>query len=242
VDPRPADPATSLWAGLDEPWREAFRQAWEARRSGNIAVGACASTPGGEIVRSARNRVMDGEGPPGEIFGSALAHAETNVLARLPFRQHRGLVLTTTLEPCLQCAAAIRLGPIATVRFAGPDLYWAGCHAFGKLSVREALRSQPARIGPRRDELGTFATLISRFGPTLTPGYEKALRILGDGAVVDLVHELEDSGEAERLVAMEVSEAFGYLWPRLRDLTEARQARWRRWLKWPKESTGKWPS
>ena len=26
----------------------------------------------------------DGEGPPGEIFGSALAHAETNVLARLP--------------------------------------------------------------------------------------------------------------------------------------------------------------
>jgi tRNA(Arg) A34 adenosine deaminase TadA len=242
VDPRPANPATRLWASLDEPWQEAFRQAWEARRSGNIAVGACASTPDGEIVRSARNRVMDGEGPPGEIFGSALAHAETNVLARLPFRQHRGLVLTTTLEPCLQCAAAIRLGPIGTVRFAGPDLYWAGCHAFGKLSAREALRAQPARIGPRRDELGTFAALISRFGPTLTPGYERALRILGDGPMIDLVHELEDSGEAEHLVTMEVSEALGYLWPRLQELTEARPARWRRWLKWPKELTGKWPS
>jgi hypothetical protein len=34
-----------LWAALEEPWRESFRQAWEALRSGNIAVGACACTP-----------------------------------------------------------------------------------------------------------------------------------------------------------------------------------------------------
>jgi len=31
--------------------------------------------------------------------------------------------------------------------------------------------------------------LISRFGPTLTPGYERALRILGDGPMIDLVHD-----------------------------------------------------
>ena len=49
--------AARLWASLDKPWHEAFRQAWEALRSGNIAVGACASTPDGKIVRSARNRV-----------------------------------------------------------------------------------------------------------------------------------------------------------------------------------------
>lgn len=222
MDARPGDQqpaAAQLWAGLDEPWREAFRQAWEALRSGNIAVGACASTPDGEIVRSARNRVTDSEGPPGEIFGSALAHAETNVLARLPFRCHRDLVLTTTLQPCLQCAAAIRLGPIGTVRFAGPDRYWDGCHDFAKLSAREAQRAQPARIGPRDDGLGTFATLIARFGPTLTPGFEKALRTLGEGPVADLVHELEDGGEVERLATMEVNEALGYLWPRLQELT-----------------------
>jgi hypothetical protein len=35
----------------------------------------------------------------GEIFGSALAHAEANVLARLPFRSRRDLVPTTTLQP-----------------------------------------------------------------------------------------------------------------------------------------------
>lgn len=223
MDLPPADgpraPAVRLWAGLDKSWQEAFRQAWEALRSGNIAVGACACTPDGEIVRSARNRVTDTEGPPGEIFGSSLAHAETNVLARLPFRRHRDLVLTTTLEPCLQCAGAIRLGPIGTVRFAGPDRYWDGCHDFGRLSAREAHRTQPARIGPRRDELGTFATLISRF-VHLPAAYEEALRALGEGPMVDLVHELEGGGEVERLAAMDVIEGLGYLWPRLQELTK----------------------
>jgi hypothetical protein len=62
--------------------------------------------------------------------------------------------------------------------------------------------------------------LISRFGPTLTPGFEKALRALGERPMTDLIHEMEDGGEAERLAAMEVNEAFGYLWPRLQELTE----------------------
>jgi tRNA(adenine34) deaminase len=213
---QPTD-AARLWAGLDEPWREAFRQAWEALRTGNIAVGACASTTDGVIVHAARNRVNDGEGPSGEIFGSALAHAEMNVLARLPYRRYRGLVLTTTLEPCLQCAGAIRLGPIGTVRFAGPDRYWDGCHDFGKLSVREAKRTQPARTGPRRDELGAFGTLIARLGD-LTPRFEETVRLLGEGPVADLAHELED--DREGLAAMEVDEALGYLWPRLQQLTQ----------------------
>jgi tRNA(adenine34) deaminase len=226
VDLLPADPvdgAARVWAGLDRPWQEAFHQAWEALRTGNIAVGACASTPDGEIVHSARNRVNDSAGPSGEIFGSALAHAEMNVLARLPFRHPRDLTLTTTLQPCLQCAAAIRFGPIRTVRFAGADRYWDGCHDFGKLSAREAQKTQPVRIGPRADELGTFATLISRF-VHLPPGYEEALRALGDGPMVDLVHSLEDGGEKERLAAMEVDEALGYLWPRLQELRKTMPA------------------
>jgi hypothetical protein len=36
--------------------------------------------------------------------------------------------------------------------------------------------------------------------------------------VTDLVHELEGSGEAELLAAIEVDEDFGYLWPRLQKL------------------------
>jgi len=38
--------------------------------------------------------------------------------------------------------------------------------------------------------------------------------------VTDLVHELEDSGEAGRVAAMEVDAALGYLWPRLQALTD----------------------
>jgi tRNA(Arg) A34 adenosine deaminase TadA len=206
--------ATLLWATLDEPWQQAFRQAWEAFRTGNIPVGACVSTSDGVIIHAARNRVRDREGPPGEAFGSALAHAEINVLAPLPYKRYSDLVLTTTLEPCLQCSGAIRLGPIGTVRFAGADAYWAGCHEFGRLSPREAQRVQPVRIGPRRDELGTFGTLIARFG-YFTSRFEDTLRTLGEGPLVDLVHALNASGEIKDLADMEVDEAFAYLWPRL---------------------------
>jgi tRNA(Arg) A34 adenosine deaminase TadA len=210
--------AAELWTALDEPWQEAFRQAWAALRSGTIAVGACASTSDGRIVRAARNRVFDKDGPHGEIFGSSLAHAETNVLAGLEFGSHANLVLTTTLEPCLQCAAAIRLGPIATVRFAGPDVYWDGCHDFAKLSPREAGRAQAVRIGPYRGELGVFGTLIARFGPRRSPRFEGKLRAMGEGPIFDLVDELEMTGDKDRLVDMEINEALDHLWPRLRKL------------------------
>jgi tRNA(Arg) A34 adenosine deaminase TadA len=219
----PEGSAAQLWAGLDEPWREAFRQAWDAVRGGNIGVGACASTPDGEIIHAARNRVNDEDGPHGEVFGSSLAHAEVNVLARLGFRRYRDLVLTTTLQPCLQCAGAIRLGRIGTVRFAGHDVYWDGYHDFAKLAAREARRTKPRWIGPRGDELGVFGLLISRFrlgNPRLADGFDGVLRAIGEGPVLDLAYELEDGGELERLTALEVDQVIASVWPRLQLLTE----------------------
>jgi tRNA(Arg) A34 adenosine deaminase TadA len=212
------------WSSLDGAWQEAFRQAWEAFGTRNIAVGACATTADGSIVHAARNRVADGHGPVGEVFGSSLAHAEINVLARLGFRQPRELVLTTTLEPCVQCSAAVRLGPVATVRFAGADPYWDGCHDFSPLSRREAARVKVEMLGPRMDEVGLFGTLISRFGLGLAPRVEEFLRARGEGDSLDLVRDLESSGEVPRLVAMDVREAFRYLWPQLREIRDARQA------------------
>lgn len=138
-----------------------------------------------------------------------------------PYGPGRNLVLTTTLQPCLQCAAAIRLGPIAAVRFAGHDVYWDGCHDFGRLSPREARRVQPAREGPHHDELGVFARLMSRIGAGQRPRYEELMRALGEGPGFDLAHRLADDGEVERLTAMEVDEALAYLWPRLSELREA---------------------
>ena len=214
--------AGELWAGLDEPWREAFRQGWAAVRGGNIGVGACASTADGEIVRASRNRVNERDGPPGEIFGSSLAHAEMNVLARLGFRRYKELVLTTTLQPCLQCAGAIRMARpgIGTVRFAGHDAYWDGYHDFAKLAVRERQRRQSTeRQGPRDDELGVFGLVIARVGlgnPRLTSdGFQAALLATGEAPLLDLAYQMEDSGELRDLMPLEVDQVLAALWPRL---------------------------
>ena len=221
-------PVSLPWDGLDEAWREAFRQAWEAVRTGNIGVGACAATLDGEIIHAARNRVNDQDGPHGEIFGSSLAHAEMNVIARLAFRRYRDLVLTTTLQPCLQCAGAIRLARIGTVRIAGHDAYWDGYHDFAKLAEREAHKPRPvARIGPRGDEVGVFGLLISRFrlgNPRLVDGFDGTLRALGEGPVLDLAYELEDSGELADLLPLDVSEALAALLPRLRPFVQPAEA------------------
>jgi tRNA(Arg) A34 adenosine deaminase TadA len=216
--------AARLWAELDEAWREAFRQAWEAVRGGNIGVGACASTPEGEIIHASRNRVNDQDGPHGEIFGSSLAHAEMNVLARLEFRRYRKLVLTTTLQPCLQCSGAIRLARIGTVRFAGHDMYWDGYHDFAKLAEREARRGKLTRIGPRDDELGVFGLLISRFrlgNPRLADGFDSVLRAMGEGPVLDVAYALEDGGELDTLTKLEVDQVLAAVWPRLQRLRQA---------------------
>jgi tRNA(Arg) A34 adenosine deaminase TadA len=210
--------ARQLWAGLDEAWRESFRQAWAALRAGSIAIGACASTPDGTIVHAARNRMAEEDGPHGEVFGSALAHAEVNVLARLPYRQPRALVLTSTLEPCLQCSAAIRLSPVARVRFAGADPLWDGCHDFSPLSVREAGRTTVPMTGPRADEVGLFGALIGKFGSHLKPRVRDDLRRAGHGPLLDLAAELTTAGEVARLAALEVDAAFAALLPRLREL------------------------
>jgi tRNA(Arg) A34 adenosine deaminase TadA len=217
-----AAPPAELWSGLDDAWQEAFRQAWEALRTGNIPVGACASTADGVIVHAARNRVADSDGPAGEVFGSALAHAEANVMARLPYHRADRLVLTTTLEPCIQCSAVIRLGPVAAVRYAGADPLWDGCHDFSPLSPREARRTAKATMtGPRDDEVGVFATLASRLGPGLVSGpAAEWLRAAGQGPILDLALDLRESGEAHRLAAMEVDRAFQYLWPRLQALRD----------------------
>lgn len=219
--------AQGLWDGLDEAWREAFRQAWEAVRCGNIGVGACASTAEGKIIHASRNRVNEQDGPHGEIFGSSLAHAETNVLARLAFRKHRNLVLTTTLQPCFQCLGAIRLAPIGTVRFAGPDVYWDGYQDFNKLARNEQQRRVrlAERIGPRDDELGVFGLLISRFrlgNPRLASnGFEATLRAMGEGPVLDLAYRIEDDGELNRLMAVDVDQVLAAVWSRLQALPPA---------------------
>lgn len=210
------------WQRLDHAWREAFRLAWEAVRTGNIGVGAVVSRPDGELVAASRNRVADDVAPTGEICGSSLAHAETNALAKLPFRAPRTLVLTTTLQPCLQCSAAVRMAPIATVRVGGADPLWDGCDDFTTLAPWLARRAPVPVEGPMQDEVGVFATLLSRFGLGLIPSVEEALRQAGQGGIIDLTRHLEGTGRLKSLYRLDVERAFSELWPDLKPLREAR--------------------
>jgi tRNA(adenine34) deaminase len=211
--------AADVWADLDHAWQEAFRQAWEALRGGNIAVGAVVTTPDGTIVSASRNRVADADGPAGQAFGSSIAHAEINALAHVPFRKHdRNLVLTTTLQPCFQCSAAIRMAPVGTVRVAGADPLWDGCHDFEAHPTPWVARRPPIPIeGPRRDELGVFGTLISRFGAGLVPPLEEALREIGEGPILDLARCLDQ----DALARLEVDQALDALWSDLTALVRA---------------------
>jgi tRNA(adenine34) deaminase len=207
--------AAEAWTGLDGAWRAAFEQAWEAFATGNIGVGAAATDADGRIVAIARNRVADTSAPPGQVFGSTLAHAETNVIAQLPFGHPRELTLTTTLQPCLQCSAAIRMAPIARVRVAGADPLWHGTHDFGTLNTWLARREPVPVEGPLPGRLGAFATLMARMSPHFRAQVDDGLRERGEGDLLDLKDLLVASGERDELAHMRLVAALDRLWERL---------------------------
>lgn len=217
--------AEETWSALDDAWRLAFELAWEALVTGNIGVGAVVTTAGGEVVSASRNRVRDQHAPPGEVAGSMLAHAEINALATLPFRSPRELVLTTTLQPCLQCSAAIRMGPIASLRLAGEDPLWHGTHDFGPMNEWLARREPIPSQGPMRDPLGAFAVLISRVGPGLRDHVDRALRERGESPILDLARRIETDGTLSDLCGGPVEAALTALWP---ELLDAAAVRWPR--------------
>lgn len=217
-------PAAAAWESLDGVWRRAFELAWEAVASGNIGVGAVVATADGEVVAAGRNRVADAVAPQGEIAGSSLAHAEVNALARVPFRTPRSLILTTTLQPCLQCAAAIRMAPVATVRVAGADPLWDGCGDFTTLAPWVARRPAVPVDGPRGDEIGLFGTLLSRFGLGLMTPVEEALRVAGQGDLIDLARRLEADGTVEAFSGEPVDRFLAAVWPHLATLAGERRS------------------
>ena len=207
--------AEAAWDDLDLAWRQAFRLAWEALVTGNIGVGAVVTDADDTVISASRNRVADSEAPPGEVAGSSVAHAEMNALATLAFRAPRELTLTTTLQPCLQCSAAIRMGPIARLRIAGEDPLWHGTHDFGSLNEWLARREPIPSEGPMRDPVGAFAVLLSRVGPWFRDHVDHALRQRGETPILDLAGSIRDDGTFDRLCQGSVEEALVELWPRL---------------------------
>jgi tRNA(adenine34) deaminase len=132
---------------LEKPWRVALSLAWEACVEGSVPVGAVLCDGSGEIV------------PLGQVAGSAIAHAEINTVATLPYGFYPDHVLYTTVEPCLLCTAALRLTHIGTVIFAFEDPRWSGVDRLHEV-IPHSARYAARRVGPMGGPVRAFARLM----------------------------------------------------------------------------------
>jgi tRNA(adenine34) deaminase len=140
--------AESAWASLDESWRVAFEEAWTSFRSGSAGVGAVITDESGSIVATGRSRVFDRPDGRTPLAGTFMAHAEMNALACLPVNTYNGHTLYSTFEPCVMCAATIRIYRIPRVCYAAADPVWGGMHEL--FATFEPI----ARALPARERLG----------------------------------------------------------------------------------------
>ncbi|MDQ1511159.1 MAG: tRNA(adenine34) deaminase [Actinomycetota bacterium] len=138
----------STWSALDESWRAAFDEAWTSFGSGSAGVGAVITDDTGSIVATGRSRVFDQPDGCTPLAGTFMAHAEMNALACLPVDSYDGYTLYSTFEPCVMCAATIRIYRIPRVRYAADDPVWGGMHEL--FATFEPI----ARALPARERLG----------------------------------------------------------------------------------------
>jgi tRNA(Arg) A34 adenosine deaminase TadA len=144
---------------LAAAWERALELAWESFRAGTTPVGAVVVNGAGAIVAEGRGRRYEAAGPPGQLAGSDIAHAEVNALAQLTAgHRHDDHVLLTTLEPCGMCHGAAVQAGLGALRYAGADPYGGtGSLTFG---TPQSERRRLAVVGPLDDERGRLAELL----------------------------------------------------------------------------------
>jgi tRNA(Arg) A34 adenosine deaminase TadA len=193
----------------------AMELAWESFRAGSLGIGAVV-TRDGDVLATGRNRLAETD--PGEdvLAGSSLAHAEMNALAKLPWGVERaGLELWTTLQPCLQCLGAIRLGPVRRVHVLAPDPLFRGVEAARHLNEFIG-RDWPEIFELTVDEWSVLSLLLQTHFVTF---WQAELAGWNDPipSIAELARELVDAGTlidlaGEAATLDDVAEA---LWPRL---------------------------
>lgn len=197
--------------------RRALELAWASTCAGSFGIGAVAVDQGGAVVATGRNRILEADPGDDVIANTSLAHAEMNVLAKLPYRRHEdaGLELHTTLQPCIQCLGAIRLSSVRRVHVLAPDPLWRGIE---RIVEHNAFLS---RKWPTIEELpvtewSVFSLLLpthlSVFWGNAAPGWHEAVPV-----VAALARELVASGElmvaaSDRASLDQIADS---LWPRL---------------------------
>ncbi|WP_433006604.1 nucleoside deaminase [Kribbella sp. CA-294648] len=145
---------------MDPDWQQPFDLAWEALQAGSFPVGAVLLDPAGQVVLRGRNRRAEGSNPPGQLSGTAIAHAEINVLAQLPSGDYRDWTLRTTLQPCLLCLSALRLACVGQVSYAGADPLWDSCAQVPALLPDLLSDRWPVSTGPADGMDGVWGALL----------------------------------------------------------------------------------
>lgn len=146
-------------AAMDGAWARTLELAWDAFCASTTPVGAVVVNADGAIVTEGRGRRYEPAGPPGQLAGSHIAHAEINALARLGADRHYEThTLLTTLEPCGMCHGAAVQATVGVLAYAGADPYGGtGDLVFG---TPQARRRSLRVTGPLPDERGRLAELL----------------------------------------------------------------------------------
>jgi tRNA(Arg) A34 adenosine deaminase TadA len=190
------------WWALEPPLQRTLELAWESFRAGSLGIGAVVPDADGAIVVEGRNRLFEQPSPDAPLAGSTLAHAELDALSRVRWRQAvDGHVLWSSLEPCLQCAGAIRLAGIGQVRYLCDDPICDGLHRLPEISPFVA-QAWPQVAGPEPGPLAHLGILfplhVSQFW---VPDAMLPAQVERFPATNDLARELVASGELIRLAS-----------------------------------------
>jgi tRNA(Arg) A34 adenosine deaminase TadA len=143
----------------DRAWDRALELAWDGYCGGTTPVGAVVIDAAGVIVAEGRGRRYEPAGPPGQLAGSHVAHAEINALTQLGADRHyEDHALLTTLEPCGMCHGAAIQASVGSLAYAGSDPYAGTGHLdFGVPQTGH----RPLRVtGPLPGERGRLAELL----------------------------------------------------------------------------------
>jgi len=213
---------------LPPPMRRALELAWEATLAGSLGIGAVITDSAGTVVASGRNRLAEDHAGDDHLAGTSLAHAEMNALAKLRWGAHGNdrLALWTALEPCLQCAGAIRMAPISEVHVLAPDPMFRGLEGMRELAAHLGGHWPDYHEYPA-DEHGAFVLLLLAhtfaFWGIDNQAWANALPRLTRHA-----HALKASGELVELVAAKKSldDALAALRPHLTDCIYDVEACW----------------
>jgi tRNA(Arg) A34 adenosine deaminase TadA len=219
--------ARAAWRDLPAPMARALELAWESACAGSLGIGAALTDGDGVLVATGRNRILEQDAGDDHLAGSALAHAEMNVLAKLPWGARRGsLTLWTTLQPCLQCAGAIRMARIDHVYVLAPDPLFREVDRVRDISPFIASK-WPAHARHDADAIAAFALLLpthlSAFWDAPNEEWQRALP-----AVSALARELVASRELIEHAAQRRSleDVLAMLWTRLTPCIDEVETLW----------------